>query len=180
MKVLEMVDFKSVHFYLQHGFFETLLNHIAPNRVSILNEWTNKLVFRDQSTLLSAIRGNDNETNDSKKITKMLRYLIVKKAGKKNSYMSNYVVRHNIVINILMNAYKNGEKHWVEHILGAGIVVSRSHPDNYVKTYWGAIISVLNKKIKDYTIAEDKRLAREALIKRVIKKYEEIYFSRHI
>jgi len=159
------------------GIKEKLCGRLVPTR-----SWVNKIDPRLQSTLFSILRGTDKDNGaciESKKITKMFRYIIQKDLGKKFNYMSSDVVRVNVVVNFLIKEYLNN-KHWVEHVISAAYIISKHHPDSYVKEYWGSINRVCYGKIKKIKKEEKLRLEEEARINRIISKYIDIYTKREI
>ena len=130
----------------------------------VMQDWVTKLSLKEQSSLISVLRGNDSNNGtctESKNITKMLRYIISKDAGKKSSYMSNYVVRQSKVIGFLFKSYKDN-KHWVEHVVSAAFHIKRNHPDNYVREYWGNIAVTTSSRINSWKEKEAKRIAYDA------------------
>jgi len=148
----------------------------------VQQDWVTKLSLLHQSSLMSILRGTDIENGtlqEAKDITKMLRYVIANDAGKKRSYMSNYVIPRNEVIKYLFKVYPNN-RHWVEHVIGASYIVHQQHPDNYVRDYWGSIAKTLNYKVRGFKKKEKKRLEKELYIKSIIDKYTDIYMVRGI
>lgn len=137
---------------------------------------------KTQSTLIASLRGNDKDNgccSDSKKITKMLRYIIVNNVGKRKSYMSNYVYRTDIAVKIILTDYLNN-KHWVSHTLAAGFMISKYHSDNYIRVYWNSVVNICNAKITKINKVEKQRLDKLVYVNNVIEKYTDIYTRRYV
>jgi hypothetical protein len=148
----------------------------------ILQDWVCDLDLVVQSSLISVIRGTDMNNgmcDESKNITKMLRYIIVNDAKKKNSYMSDYVINQSKVIGFLVKSYPDN-KHWVDHVVGVAFHIKRNHPDKYVCEYWGNVAHIYNNRIKNWKAKEKKRIEKEQYIKRVYEKYLDIYTNRYV
>ena len=161
---------------------KVILDRIINYKEPVTQGWVNNLDLKQQTGLLSVIRGNDTENGkcvESKKITRMLRYIILKDADKKNSFMSDIVLKQNKVINFLFKIYPDN-KHWVEHIVGAAFNIKRNHPHEYVREYWGAVGGVLSHKIRTYKEKETKRVKQELYVQSIIDKYTDIYLIRGI
>ena len=145
----------------------------------LLKDWTGKLDLRWVSTLLSTLRGCDGCNSNSKKVTRMLRYLITNEVGKKSSYMSDQVHSTRYTVDVLLKEYITNQ-HWVEHVLSAAYVIYNNHPDPYVRAYWLTTSKVANTGIRKLVKAETARKARVELQNRIISKYYEIYMFRGI
>ena len=153
------------------SFARNLLTKARNNIV--LEDWVLTLPMKEQCSLLSVVRGNDKDNGTceySKRVTKMLRYLILRNVGKKYTYMSEDVIKRNTVINTLYNQYPTN-KHFVDHVMQAGFLVASDHPNNYIREYWGNVSSALYSKIKSYKRKERK-------IQRIYDKYIDIYTRR--
>jgi len=109
----------------------------------------------------------------------MLRYIIVIDAGKKTSYMSNYVVHQSKVIGFLVKIYPHN-KHWVTHIIGAAFQIKKNHPDKYIAEYWGNIAHTSDSRIRNWKDKEYKRIKHEKYVKGIIDKYIDIYTKRYV
>lgn len=159
-----------------------LFNRCSNN--SLFQDWVVLLpCLTKQSSLISAIRGTDiknGECEESKKITRMLRYIIVYDVKKKNKhYMSSIVLQQNKVIKFLIKIYPYN-KHWVEHICGAAFIIKQYHPNKYIAEYWGSIGSIVSYKIRDYNRKEKIRIEKEELVKHILEKYTDIYTERYV
>lgn len=128
------------------------------NKGSVLQPWVEKLSWKEQTGLISAVRGiDDTEANgydDLKKITKMLRYLILNNADNKTEFMTDKIMEADYlksVLNIEASYVKNSkytEGHWYAHILLAIKIIMNKHPNPYTKKYWAGIYDKL--EVKDY------------------------------
>jgi len=148
----------------------------------VIQDWVTKLNLKEQSSLISVLRGSDSNNGtctESKNITKMLRFIISKDAGKKSSYMSDYVVRQSKVIGFLFKSYKDN-KHWVDHVISAAFHIKRNHPDSYVREYWGNVAITASNRISSWEKKESKRITHELYIKSIVDKYTDIYTNRCI
>lgn len=142
---------------------------------SVLQHWVTGLSFKEQTGLISAVRGADyvnDEPFDSKKaIVKMLRYLILNNADDKTEFMSNKVLDAEDVIGYLMAEHDNVSNknnlmtinpdlevlnsvntHWFDHIMLAVSIISKRHTNTYVRHYWEKVYTELNQ----YTDSECK------------------------
>lgn len=125
---------------------------------SVLQPWVEKLSWKEQTGLISAIRGVDdtdaNGYEDLKKITKMLRYLILNNADNSTQFMTDQIMEADFlksVLNIEASYVKNSkyaEGHWYSHILMAIKIIMHKHPNPYTKKYWYDIHSKL--EVQDY------------------------------
>ena len=144
----------------------------------VLKDWVLVLTLKQQCGLRASIRGTDKDNGTckiSKNITKMLRYLILKNADKKQSFMTEDVIKAHNITDFLAKEYPYN-KHWVEHILTTSFNIKQNHPNNYVRAYWGEIALSLTFKIKEYK----KEHKKQEKINRIYEKYIDIYIKRGI
>lgn len=111
----------------------------------ILQDWVLELSFIKQSGLISCVRGVDFDEVEtkiylsSKRITRMLRYIIVKEDKRRNqNYLSNEIVPVRDCVEILLN--ETLPKHWREHILYSFKIIATEHYDNYVRKYYRDVL----------------------------------------
>lgn len=159
-----------------------LWNKVFSKRMYLLQDWVLDIDLIAQSSLTAILRGNDGKNgncDESKKITKMLRYIIVNDVGKKNSYMSSYVVPSSKVIGFLVKTYPNN-KHWVEHVLSAAYHIKKFHPNRYTAMFWGDVLYQSTNRINSWKDKEAKRVEEERYVNRIYSKYLHIYTKRYI
>ena len=145
----------------------------------LTKKWVRGLDLKDQSTLVTILRGDDSYNGGnikSKNITKMLRYLVVNNIGKKNSYMSDAVMTSGYIMTHLLKS-REYNMHWVEHVIAAAFVIKNKHPNNYTGAFWGHIADGYIYRVKAYKKKQEKI---EAERKRIIDKYIDIYTNRDI
>lgn len=151
-------------------------------RKTVLQEWVARLSLIQQSNLISVTRGTDiknGECGKSKNITRMLRYIIVVDAGKKNTYMSDTVISRSQIIKHLSRSIPTNI-HWVEHIASAAYVIGNEHYDPYIREYWLGLAGVIRFKLRKHIEDEKARVKKEKYIKSIIDKYTDIYTKRSI
>lgn len=143
------------------NFLKDLWESLFGNKVeSVFQDWVLSLSFKQQTGLMTVIRGTDKHNGncmESKDITKMLRFIILKDADKKKQFMSGYVVKLNKVIHFLKKEYRTNQ-HRVEHLTGTAFNINQNHPNNYTMEYWSSIGKIISSYIKTYNrkISEDK------------------------
>lgn len=143
-------------------------------REHIFQDWVLDLTQTEQSTLASTLRGTDKDNGTcqkSKEITRMLRFLISNPV-KAKGYMSDKVLKVYTVNSFLKDELRTN-RHWVEHIIYAGFIISKRHPNPYVRSFWGTVAGKANGELKILR-------KEEKYIKRVYEKYMDIYTKRGI
>jgi len=132
---------------------------------SIFNNWVLNLSLKDQSMLMTVIRGTDSENFECKKVTKMLRNIIVKTYTTKTKFSTETVYPDTDITNILaLHMYT--EPHWYSHIVKAIKIIIKSYPDVYAVAYWNKVISQV-EELSPISINAKKLLERKALLTRV-------------
>lgn len=122
------------------------------NNTPVLQDWVVELSWKEQTGLISAIRGLDlpedsDYYKESKTITKMLRYLILNNADSKTSFMELDVVYHeNDVSDVLYTISNLGSmyKHWYDHIMMAINIIVNKHDNPYVRHYYKGVKDCLD------------------------------------
>lgn len=151
---------------------------MSDKNTSVLQEWvTNQCSWKEQTGLISAIRGMDSDTMDgiplyvveeAKNITKMIRYLVLNNADNKTGFMSNKIVSSTTIVKTLSYDVCGDvlSKHWVGHILMAFKTISLKHPNIYTKKYYKDVLDEIathimmvdsenNKKDIDTTVSKN-------------------------
>ncbi len=141
---------------------------------SVLQEWVMCLNWKEQTGLISAIRGVDGvdldeEVNDRCKcITKMIRFLVLNNADSKIKFMTDDVIDTDSMVYKLKMIYEditlsNISIHWFDHILLAIKIIMKKHPNAYIRMYWLTVyldyktapISTVEQVILEETITDD-------------------------
>jgi hypothetical protein len=135
---------------------------------SVLQPWVSECTLKEQTTLLSVIRGNDNECVSAKNITKMLRYIILVNADKSTTFMDDKILPVGKVVNYLKNQYADNP-HWVEHVVYASFVIGKSCDNPYARRYWFSIGGSVNPEIK-----------KQRLINKIIESYSNLYSNGYM
>jgi hypothetical protein len=132
----------------------------------VLQPWLSKLSFKEQTGLLSAIRGIDDKDDDElypelKNVTKMIRFIVLKNADDKTEFMTTEVNDPKdmvIALNIHAEQIKNSkyeQGHWYQHILMAVRTILKKHPSPYIRFYWSGFYGQLKiTDIKELTNQE--------------------------
>lgn len=140
----------------------------------VLQEWVMCLNWKEQTGLISAIRGVDGvdldeEVNDRCKcITKMIRFLVLNNADSKTKFMTDDVIDTDSMVYKLRMIYEditlsNISIHWFDHILLAIKIIMKKHPNAYIRMYWLTVyleyktapVSTVEQVILEETIMDD-------------------------
>lgn len=124
---------------------------------SVMQDWTKKLYFKQQTSLISAIRGCDipSSTQDEKDVVKVIRGLVLRDADGRSSFMSHYPMDVNKVLRTLVMASQDYNKwHWLNHVVSAFYSISLYHHNEYTKLYY------LNL-MKAYALVVDQEIAKQ-------------------
>ena len=152
-------------------------NNVYKVKESVLQDWVGECTLKQQTTLLSVIRGSDNECVSAKNITKMLRYLILTNADKGTEFMSDNILSTGKVVKYLKDNY-GSNKHWVEHIVYAGFVIGKYSSNPYAKRYWLTVAGSVNNWIRKLEVIDKQKqraIDKQKQKQRVIDKYLTIY-----
>lgn len=114
---------------------------------SILQDWVVELKPFDQAPLIACVRGIDTVVNSGdeatdnklKAVSKMLRYIIGKVFSDKTAYTDDQVMKEETTIEIIKEVGFIESLHWYEHVRKAAKVISKTHPNPYVRRYWGVV-----------------------------------------
>lgn len=137
----------------------------------VIQDWVMSLGWKEQTGLISAIRGvdlvfekvNDEVARKSKSITRMIRFLVLNNADSRTGFMTDKVMDNSKVLSLLMylnSRIDTGElsSHWFDHIMVAINIIKSSHPNPYVRVYWSSIYSTYNSApmgVKDITVTSE-------------------------
>lgn len=114
---------------------------------SVLQDWVMTLNWKEQTGLISSIRGTDGINLDEevdercKCITKMIRFLILNNADSKTKFMTDDVIDTDSMVSKLRMIYEeitvsNISAHWFDHIFLAIKIIMKKHPNAYIRMYW--------------------------------------------
>lgn len=121
---------------------------------SVLQDWVTNLSFKEQTGLISSIRGcdyidkytdlvidNEDKRYSHKDVVKLLRYSILKNADKKTDFMSKELIPARKIVLLLGILHVNKELlHWYEHVVLAIKIIAKNHDNIFVKDYWGNVL----------------------------------------
>lgn len=136
-----------------------------PNN-SVLQDWVVSTKFKEQTGLISAIRGFDglideDTANRAKALTKMIRHVVLKNADDTTEFMSKEILDMNEIREII-ELFKRGEiggaygTHWADHIIMAIRIISKNHYNEYVKYFYREILKVPKKENTDDILVSNK------------------------
>ena len=115
----------------------------------LLQDWVMSLEYLEQATLVSALRGMDDERGNkiTKPVVKMFRYLIGNQESRmvKNKYATDEILDIKEAANLIYEG-KEISKHWYEHFVGAIKIIVKKHPNNYVRNYWSKVENEVTRK----------------------------------
>lgn len=102
----------------------------------VVQDWLEPLTYKQQTTLLCALRGCDGVTKDdiSKKIVRDLRSVVLKNADGGKGFMesnTDWASIRKLAAN--MDRYP---MHYIMHLVQAMEIVGYFHPDNEIADYW--------------------------------------------
>ena len=112
---------------------------------NLIKDWVNKFQPWEQGILVSTLRGCDLEEARGKRVTKMIRFLLVNNFSPKSTYTNDEVLFPGDAATAV-NLSKSS--HWQEHITGAILIISKNHPANYVRGYWGWVYESIDDQYK--------------------------------
>ena len=124
----------------------------------VLQEWVMTLKWKDQTGLISAIRGIDmigidpteiEVSNKCKSITKMIRFLVLNNADSRTNFMTDKVIILDKLVDNLLYLHKQVSlgilsNHWFDHILLAIKSIRAFHPNPYTRMYWDTVYTKYN------------------------------------
>lgn len=121
----------------------------------VLQDWVMTLNWKEQTGLISAIRGLDGCDIDKeldrscKKITRMIRFLVLNNADTRTGFMSDSVMEINKVVDILNTINDQVIQglislHWFDHIFMAIKIIIDKHPNPYIRIYWHTVYDKYN------------------------------------
>ncbi len=124
----------------------------------VLQEWVMTLKWKDQTGLISAIRGVDmigvdptdiEVSNKCKSITKMIRFLVLNNADSRTNFMTDKVIILDKLVDNLLYLHKQVSlgivsNHWFDHILLAIKSIRAFHPNPYTRIYWDTVYTKYN------------------------------------
>lgn len=120
---------------------------------SVVQPWVSQCTFKQQTVLLTAIRGCDGVSCEdiSKKFIKYYRSLVLKNAAPKDP--NNEFMDVEIDKDTTTKFVKDIEKypmHWVMHFLQAIQLLSYYHPNENVRSSWGRLYIGIVRKMALY------------------------------
>lgn len=107
------------------------------NREPVTQPWTWQLSWKEQTVLLSALRGCDNigKHDVSKKIVRKIRKTVLQNAGTEQAEFMSADITEKEVYDFSKNidAYP---VHFLLHLIHASEVIGYCHPDMKIKTFF--------------------------------------------
>lgn len=134
--------------------YENMTDNSKNKHETVLQDWVCKLNFKQQTGLISAIRGFDGEEGESfgyslKDITKMVRGVILKNADSSTKFMSLSPLNKSDVVDTLVKWTENKEDwHWLNHIVMALHTISLYHYNEYTKLYYLELCKEYARQVK--------------------------------
>ena len=123
----------------------------------VLQEWVMCLNWKEQTGLISAIRGYDGVYKVSsksgdilKRITKMIRFLVIKNADKNTKFMSDEIISIESLKDYMDDILLNVDTHFIEHMLKAIKIIKDKHPSNYVRLFYKNLYDEITSLIEIY------------------------------
>ena len=137
---------------------------------SVLMDWVISLSWKEQTGLISAIRGYDNSENIKntdnaiflKELTKMIRFLVLNNADKNTSFMTEEIIPIEKIREMLLSDAMTKDIidiHWLGHIKMASRIIYRKHPSNYTRYFYkrvyDIVVECIKNKSSEYNAIED-------------------------
>jgi len=119
---------------------------------SVVQDWVSNATFRQQATMLSALRGCDgkNKEDPSKKLTRELRKVILKPADPdwendpNNNFMRGSITNEDV--NRFLDDLDHYPVHWLTHFMHSVHLVSIHHPNSSERLRWyGLYYAICNR-----------------------------------
>lgn len=106
---------------------------------SVVKSWLFGLTFKQQTVLLSALRGCDgkNKEDVSKTITRYFRYLVLKNADNDTSFMQ--LVSEAALLEIFTKFFSDIDSypmHFILHLFHAIEIIGYKHPEVMIRNFW--------------------------------------------
>jgi len=121
---------------------------------SVLKDWVSELPWKEQTALISAIRGHDSGSEElTKPLVKFVRYVVLNNADKKTNFMVNDLPKVEVAKELIKQLIALDElgvisEHWMHHYVNACKVITRGHPVVEVRNYFFIMLSPLFVKGK--------------------------------
>ena len=144
--------------------YENMSDNSKNKHEAVLQDWVCKLNFKQQTGLISAIRGFDGEEGESfgyslKDLTKMVRGVILKNADSSTKFMSLTPLDKNDVVDTLAKWSEHVKDwHWLNHIVMAMHTISLYHYNEYTKLYYLEVCQAYARRVNEVNIRLDKIL----------------------
>jgi len=134
----------------------------------VVHDWLGQCSFKQQTVLLSALRGCDGKAKEdySKPFTRKLRGVLLKNAGgvqHPGKFMADFVGDEELTR--FISNLDHYPMHWLLHFLHAVEIVGYKHPDSKTRSFWHTfykeIVTAMHLSIEEESVC-DERLADEA------------------
>lgn len=104
---------------------------------SVVQEWMNDLTFKQQTVVLSALRGCDGLPKDdaAKKITRFLRGCVLHNAGTENTAFMRPEPNKDDV-NAMLRDMDKYPVHYILHLMHAAEIIGFYHPHPTIWWFW--------------------------------------------
>lgn len=142
--------------------YENMSDNSKNKHEAVLQDWVCKLNFKQQTGLISAIRGFDGEEGESfgyslKDLTRMVRGVILKNADSSTKFMSLTPLDKNDVVDTLAKWTEYiKDWHWLNHIVMAMHTISLYHYNEYTKLYYLEVCQAYARRVNEVNIRLDK------------------------
>lgn len=113
-------------------------------QVSVLQDWVTKLQLREQGTLLTAVRGCDDEPKQwsstgfsespGRRITAFIRYCFMTPADEREIDIPGAFYQSTPPVPFRPSEFGHLPQHWYAHVMHALEIIGYRHPDNVLST----------------------------------------------
>ena len=126
----------------------------------VLQEWVTKLSWKEQTGLISAIRGEDNDgagTTDTKALTKLVRKIVLNNADPKTEFMVQLLMPPGDYAILLVAAVSHAPSNWTEHMLLALRIIAKKNKDVFVTWFINEILETYDKTMAERVTTTESR-----------------------
>lgn len=128
--------------------------------MSVLQDWAENLPLKQQTVLLTALRGPDFSPKETcvKQYVREIRRAVLKSAGGTSSFMTPQPLSN---MDEFLAEAEGLSVHWFTHFMHAAEVIGYKHPDNLVSRVWLLVYDRCVKAL--HLFAETERFMDERL-----------------
>lgn len=128
---------------------------------SVVRDWVTELTWKQQTVLLTAIRGcDDRPSNDpSKPIIQEYRSIILHNAvpedDSTDGFMDEFTSKE---LTIFLDSIEEYPLHWITHFLHAAEIVGYKHPDASIRLRWSEIYNSVCEDVLSLNVETEAQL----------------------